>query len=58
MVDTEIIYAAGFCCMTDFGHPARQYVKYLDAICGYRYTEEEYGGMETVIAALYPESAT
>ena len=41
VVDQEIIYAAGFCCMTDFGHPARQYVKYLDAICGYQYTEEE-----------------
>ncbi|MBO4677547.1 MAG: aldehyde ferredoxin oxidoreductase family protein [Oscillospiraceae bacterium] len=41
VVDQEIINAAGFCTMTDFGHPARQYVNYLDAICGYHYTEEE-----------------
>ena len=41
VVDVEIVAAAGFCVMTDFSHPARQYVKYLDAVCGYHFTEEE-----------------
>ena len=37
----EITNAAGLCQFTDFALPPGQYLKYLNAICGFGYTEEE-----------------
>ena len=41
VVVQEITNAAGFCQFTDFALPPKQYLKYLNSICGFGYTEEE-----------------
>jgi aldehyde:ferredoxin oxidoreductase len=41
VINQEIINAAGFCMMADFGLPPACHTKYLDAIAGFDYSEEE-----------------
>ncbi len=41
VINQEIINAAGFCMMADFGLPPGCHVKYLEAIAGFTYNEED-----------------
>ena len=41
VINQEILNAAGFCQFSDFGLPPKQKLKYLNAVCGFGYSEEE-----------------
>ena len=41
VVNQEIVNAAGFCQFTDFALPPKAQVNYLNAICGFGYTDQE-----------------
>ena len=41
VISQEIINAAGFCSFAGFALPPNSYLKYVEAICGFKYTEEE-----------------
>ncbi len=41
VINQEITNAAGFCQFTDFALPPRMHTKYLNAVCGFGFTDEE-----------------